>query len=407
MGILEFFLGKPSPQKFAQAFINELKRAGEKRELKFDEQEFRILRGSGEHTDIIFLQNFFDENLSLPLAKRREHLKSVVQVCMYQPGVIELSSDYDEAKEHLRPKLWVRAALTKVSLRAQIDSGKLEEKFDIPDYEIGSHLVASVAYDLPTAIRSVSNDELAKWGVSNYEAIETARANLEQVPFQVAQMGDGTYLFMNGDNYDSARLLLPEVIRSLQVQGDVIAMVPQRDCLIVTGADDVAGLQAMVDITEKAMEDPRPMVPVAVQLVGDDWVDWLPPVEHPLYSRFKRLELGFLASEYAEQKQMLDQWHERKQLDRFAASFQVIEKKDSGQLLSYAVWSAGVVTLLPKADHVIFYQAGKAMVASASWDRVQEVVGNLMTDTNFYPPRFFVQSFPNAAELAALGNDPL
>lgn len=49
-----------------------------------------------------------------------------------------------------------------------------------PLYPVGSHLLMGVAYDLPSAIRSVSHDDMARWGVS--EALEIARQSLQETP---------------------------------------------------------------------------------------------------------------------------------------------------------------------------------------------------------------------------------
>src|SRR6202011_4912262 len=119
---------------------------------------------------------------------------------------------------------------------------------EIPEYEVGSHLVASLAYDLPQAMVSVSKERLEKWGVTYYEALEIARENLEQTPFTYAEIGKGCYAFATGDSYDACRLLLPSRVEQLRVTGDLIAMVPNRDSLLVTGSDDAQGLKIMVEL---------------------------------------------------------------------------------------------------------------------------------------------------------------
>ena len=72
---------------------------------------------------------------------------------------------------------------------------------------------------------------------------------------------------------------------------DPIAMVPNRDTLFIAGSDDPEGLEMMADLTEKSLEEPRPMMSTALRLDGDEWVDWLPPANHPAHRRFKLMKL--------------------------------------------------------------------------------------------------------------------
>ena len=81
----------------------------------------------------------------------------------------DMPDDFDTARSHLRPKIYARSALEKSRLQLQID-GNDPDKCDIPEYEIGSHLTASLVYDLPDSMRSIGKDSLDEWGVTYYEA---------------------------------------------------------------------------------------------------------------------------------------------------------------------------------------------------------------------------------------------
>ena len=83
-------------------------------------------------------------------------------------------------------------------------------------------------------MRSIIQEDLDKWGVSLYEALEAARRNLEQmgnIAFASLQndAGDGVYFSAVGDNYDASRLVMLDLIRKFQVRGDYVAMVPNRE----------------------------------------------------------------------------------------------------------------------------------------------------------------------------------
>src|SRR5262249_55825187 len=175
-------------------------------------------------------------------------------------------------------------------------------------------------------IASVSREQLEKWGVSYYEALEIARENLEQEQFSFAQIGQGCYVSSNGDSYDSSRLLLPNLIERFQVEGDLIAMVPNRDNLFIAGSDDEQSLKIMLDLADKVLKNPRPMVPIPVRLDGDDWVDWMPSRGHPLAPRFEELARRFLYEEYSDQQDLLNKLHEQKEIDLYIASFSAVKK---------------------------------------------------------------------------------
>lgn len=108
------------------------------------------------------------------------------------------------------------------------------------------------------------------------------------------------YLSSRNDSYDASRLLLVDTIRQFRVKGDYMAMVPNRDTLIVTGSDDVNGLKRMVALAKDALARPHPMSGLALRLDGDDWVSWMPIALHPLYSDFRLLQVQSIAQDYSE-----------------------------------------------------------------------------------------------------------
>ncbi|HTN75684.1 MAG TPA: DUF1444 family protein, partial [Pirellulaceae bacterium] len=223
-----------------------------------------------------------------------------------------------------------------------------------------------------------------------------------------AKIGEGLYVSSVGDSYDASRILLTEFIRSLEVQGDLIAMTPARDLLLVTGSDDDEGLEGMATLAEQAAENPRPLCSTPLRLVGDDWVDWMPSRGHQLFDRFRLLELKFLFQEYGQQKELLDKLYVQQGIQRYVATFSAASPHDDeNNVFSYAVWSEGVEALLPQAERVMFFRPSNEneIVAAASWQKVQRVVGHLLSEVQLYPRRYLVTGFPTDEELAQLGNN--
>ena len=89
------------------------------------------------------------------------------------------------------------------------------------------------------------------------------------------------------------------------MEGDLIAMIPSRDSLLIAGSEDNASLAVMLALAKKAGEEhPRPLVPIPVRLDGDAWVDWMPDPSHALSAEFRELATRYLYQEYGEQKDL-------------------------------------------------------------------------------------------------------
>ncbi len=309
-------------------------------------------------------------------------------------GATKLPDNFDNLQPDLLPIVRTRFCFD----LTRMNTGKGAV---LPHQVLGEHLGVGLAYDLPHAMRSVSQDDLDGWGVTFYEAMEAACHNLTQLEhaFIGPVEGEGVYLCAAGDGYASSRLILLDLIRRLRVAGDCVAMVPNPDTLIVTGSEDMDGLKGMLGLATNALQQPRPISGIAVRLDGDNWVPWLPDPSHPLFGEFRGLQLQSLGRDYATQKQQLDGTTDK---DTFVASFSIVQRPDTGHLLTYCVWPRDVLALLPRTDQIAFMQEGSQPMM-ATWDRAVEVVGDLMTPLGIYPERFRVSEFPTEEQLATMG----
>ena len=216
---------------------------------------------------------------------------------------------------------------------------------------MGEHFGVGLVYDLPESMRSISQASLDAWGVTFYEALEAAMENLLSLPAKFIGPGDGegAYLSATGDNYDASRLLIKDAIRRFRVKGDHIAMIPNRENLIVVGSEDVEGLAGMVKLAAKAMKEPRPISGIALRLDGDEWTPWMPPPSHPSYKEFQELRLQTLGQDYAQQKTCSTSCTRRTARTSSWRSSASI-KSPEGKLFSYATWTDTTNSLLPKTD---------------------------------------------------------
>jgi hypothetical protein len=239
--------------------------------------------------------------------------------------------------------------------------------------------------------------------VTFYQAMEAARQNLEEATQGYARIGENLVAFLSGDSYDASRILLVDRIRDLGLPGHPVAMVPNRDSLLLAGSDDEIGPKIMAELAAKGLQESYPMSGMPLILTRDGWEDWMPPREHPHYKQFHELYLGWIGSLYAAQKGLLDAVHAREGIDVFVASFSAVQKQ-GGEEVSYCVWGEGVDTLLPVAEKVALMKAGHDRpVALGTWKHARAVVDNLMEPTEHYPKRYRVRGFPDAAALEAIG----
>jgi hypothetical protein len=398
MGLVDRLFNRPlSQDAFAKMVIKRLRASGETGPIEYDKQ-FR-LRKSADH--VFFLTNIYQQYQRLPKSEHENLIKSFLTT--WHTAGLEAPKNFADAKADLLPALRARAYL-------EIDIHRVSDTFhssvDVPFEVIGDHLSVSLVYDLPQSMMTVSSELLEQWGVSFYEAMEVAKENLHQNTRQFAKMGD-LYAVVTGDSYDASRLVVTDFVRSLEVAGDTIAMVPNREALYVCGSEDAAGLAMMAHLTKENIQHERNISGMAFRLSGDEWEMWLPPEDHPAYQDFRELHFQSLAQTYAEQKDLLDKRHEREQTDIFVATYSGIQNEKTGRIASYCMWSEGVDSLLPETDQIFFFRPrapkDKQLAARGDWNHIRSVVGDLMEPQDTYPERWRVREFPSEAKLNEIG----
>lgn len=392
MGFFDRFGRTPSEDKFAQLMMKIMREIGDQRQASYDKAEFRLtLSEDGEEAATINLRNLYIEYCGKPASERAAFLR---RSCIGFAKQFDLPEEFADAKHDLLPALRSKAMSEVMRLDVEIQGSQWLELAAVP---VSDHLEACLVYDLPTTIQFVTKEMLEKWGVSQFEAAEVARQNLEQKESVIGKVGDHLYVFVSGDAYDATRMLLLDAIRSFELNGPPVAIPLNRDSFMVTGADDVEGLALLATLAEQKKGEARPVCPIPHKLVGDEWVAWLPPPDHPHHEKFRLLELGFMAGEYAEQKSLLDKRHEQTGEDVFVATFSVAERQE--KLMSFCVWSKDVPTWLPKTEFVGLFETDAKHADFVSWDHLLAVAGHLMTPLDCYPPRWLVEDFPSRDQI--------
>jgi hypothetical protein len=401
MGFLDRLFNRSlSQDDFAKLVTKRLRASGEAGPIEYDPKQFRLAK-STDHA--FFLHNTYQQYLRLPKSEHEALIRSFLT--MWHTAGLEPPKDFNDAKGDLLPALRARAYL-------EIDIHRISDTFRsdvvIPFEVIGEHLAVSLVYDLPQSMMSVDSKLLDKWGVSFYEAMEVAKQNLHETTRQFAKLGD-LYAVVSGDSYDASRLVLKDFIQSMEVAGDTIATVPNREGLYVCGSEDAEGLAMMAHLAKDNVQHARNISGMAYRRAGDEWETWLPSEDHPTYQAFRELHVQSLARTYAEQKDLFDKRHDLEQTDIFVATYSAMQNK-AGRIASYCMWSEGVDSLLPKTDQIFFFRPqapkDKQLAARGDWDRVRSIVGDLMEPQDVYPERWRVREFPSEALIEQIGMLP-
>lgn len=384
----------PSVSDVALALIPYLRAARPTSSFDFDSALGAIrVQGGG----IINLANLHADYLRAPIGNRDEVLRT------FAMGVLppEVPASFAAAKDALLPALRYLAGIDQSRVVAEHESLDPITDSMLP---FSQSMLVSVVHDTEHAMQQVSSETLKSWGMTTAQALEVAVDNLRhKAPPSFHEISAGLWCSSYGDYYDAARVMLPELAWQLALPGVPVAMLPNRSCLLLTGDRNEAALVAMVAKARDVLaSESRPLSAEMLRLVDACWLPWQPPMQEPALA-LARLQAEVLAGDYAAQKQVLDEFHQRRDKDVFVASFTLVEKPD-GRLVSYSVLSKGVDTWLPKTDKVVLLDpesrdGAKRIVA---WEDFEAGLTHHIDVLSFVPPRFHVREHPSDDEIAAL-----
>jgi hypothetical protein len=275
-------------------------------------------------------------------------------------------------------------------------------------YALGSRLWLAAFLDYPTSTSVVTVSDLEAWGASSEQCLAPALENLAaRSQAGMVRIAEGVYHSPWQDCYDPARILLRDVIGQLDIKGDPVAFAPNWNHLLLTGSEDQEGLAACLLFAMRVLaEEPRPITALPLVRRSGEWVDFELPKGHvvePLLCKARVQELNQI---YVEQAAFMDRVHAKHGTDIFVAKYNATRNERAEQYDSYAVWSKAVATLLPKTERVVFFDADQPekskIVAAVDWPIVVLHCAHQMKDSGLTPPRYLVETFPEAGQLEAM-----
>lgn len=386
--------GNPSKSKFAKMVIDLARKQGVTGEFVFDEAEFTIRVGSKQG----FLGNVYEQYCAAKGEARKRTLDNFVSILTTDQESITREDALEKAVAVVRE----RALLSFMDLYRQIDG--TEETVRTPSMPVSAWYTRTIAIDFPKFVRLVTDGDLKEWDISFDELFEVGLENLQAMPKFRSQ--DGYYVGEWDDDYDSSRILLPTLFEDIAIEEEPVFCIPNRLTLMVADSAKPNAVIAMLAKAEEVYSTmPRPQNPSPMTYGEGELQDYSPAEDSPAYRACQRAKGITALNYYTEQKALLEKVHEKMGKDIFVATFKLVER-NGGEIVSYAVWSKGIPTLLPQTDLVMFVDPEKGdaegSMTCVRWRDVVERVSDLMLDTEMFPVRYYVSKFPEEEVLRVM-----
>jgi len=251
--------------------------------------------------------------------------------------------------------------------------------------------------------------DLARWGVSDDEALRTASANLARMPCQVRRNGRNGPVaqVLSPDGYVSSWLAAPAALARIAagIGSSVIAVAATRDQLLLIDAEHPEAAARMLEPTlEHYQAAARQLSPVPY-LVSEAGIEpWTPPPGHPARPVVDKTACYLAAAEYGQQQAMLDKHLTTTGEDAHVARHTLVQSPD-GRLRSYATWVKQVTNgLLPRADVLMLVDNDHpgALINVRFDDALRLASDALHEEAGYDPPRWRHHGWPDDNTLALL-----
>jgi uncharacterized protein YtpQ (UPF0354 family) len=152
----------------------------------------------------------------------------------------------------LKPPAWLEGIRKDRQAQGNVDATEpLTEAYN-------SELIIAYAEDRPSSIRYLTTrDDI---GGDRVKLLVLALGNLNRLlpKIEMRQGADGILLIEAGGDYEASLLLADNIWSSgqIQVDGDIVAAVPAKDALLVTGSHNRAGLKKLRAIAAELAAGP-------------------------------------------------------------------------------------------------------------------------------------------------------
>ncbi|WP_095093668.1 DUF1444 family protein [Pseudomonas sp. Irchel 3A5] len=389
--------------QFAEHLIEAAREKGFTGPLEYRPEEFRIEHGDNSYLN---LHNAFDEYQNADKTEKPQIVARYVTAFIHASSAPSASSrTFEDTRALLRPVIRNLATYEEIRLN-QVRTKGWDAPFEIAQRTFGKDCAVLLAVDYPDSLSTLFNGIPDDWGITLDEALSIAIRNLrEETEDRFEEVAPGLHVGRWNDGYDISRVLLPDVLQRIPLQGQPVFMVPTRDVLLVAGDKDEHGIRHMIEVCFQVIETGCAVSSQLYTYQDENVVTFLPQDEDS-QARLATLGRMLLQGEYDSQKTLLDALHEEQQEDVFVASYLLYKSDESGEsTFSICSWAENVITLLPKTDRVSLVQPlqdGTTHTRIVEWDELESRFGELMKPVTLYPIRYRVDGFPTAEQLGQL-----
>lgn len=394
-----------SLEQFAQAVIEALRAAGLKGKIEYIRSEFELRFDDGDPKTALRMNlgHAYNEYLAAPNDRKEEVVACYVKVTLTLRNGSELPSDYATIMPRLGLAVWSAADVELRRCVAELE-GHSPQDYQYACRPLTEDLFIAPVYDDGTCLWHLRECDLQN-GETAEVALRDATLNLAKKGTLMDQIGS-VFCVQTDDSYDAARIVLVEMLRKLPVKGELVALVPDRDCLIIAGSADVDGLAQMVEMgLDRFHKRSRVISGRPVVLEGSRWTRFTPPKQ--VGEAFAQLARQYEGLDYHQQAHVLRKLSAKRGDNALVANVVWVPSRTGEGFATTTGWVRGIPTLLPKVDVVAFVDRQTGIPAVVSWDDVVRVVSHRMQATGDVPPRYRVESYPTPAEMEAMGAEEI
>lgn len=388
----------PTRGSFAQDLMDHARRAGSSG-WTYNAQEFALLN-TQQGQSRVNLANLFLEYSNATRRARPGLLRKYMALLTRSREVPRI---WTVAAGGIYPALRSRYGTTTVEINQRDAQAPFPPQVIEPWRDDVSRVLL---YDFGEHMITVSEQIAEVWGIARDALWARALANLRALPRPRWERTDpGVFRIVSNVSYEESFLLLDEVTNTVPITGRPVFAIPNRGIALAADSSDPVAMQALVQSMRHHLEhSPWPLSAGIFEQLEGKWRCYEPTRE--LATAVHSMRVLDLARTYHDQKAALDKLHQRTNTEIFVASCVLRTRgKDSPDIESWCTWSAGVLTLLPKTDNVIFNATPTATdpeIAFVRWSTVEQVCGAYLQTTREAPQRFRVDRFPTGAEWDAL-----
>ncbi len=239
-----------TPDQFANEYVQAFGKAAPDFKMEFVKQfELQLTDSKGsKHT--CFLNNAYDVYKQNP-GSLDEVLKKFIDSGLETIRGMGAPDSLDRTR--IVPVVKDRKWLEEMR-QAMIDRGA-KEMFEVTYEDLNPDLVVIFAEDSPKNIRYFGEKDLEKAGLERNQLRQLAVENLKRLLPEIKKHGgNGLFMITAGGNFEASLLLFESLWAGLQkeVRGEIVAAVPARGLLLVTGSKDLEGIAKIKQAISKS-----------------------------------------------------------------------------------------------------------------------------------------------------------